>query len=143
MNGEDCRVLLERSSRPLRPTRPARSAVRARSLARLLARTLTRPESGGSTGSRGEPVRRHDEWSAHYGEVPATKSRDEMSPFACERRASTLSRVGTAARGEGHPRDSPMWSSMSPPTKIAYSYVSYPLGLRYWQRIVMGRIYER
>lgn len=35
--------------------------------------------------SRVIPVARHDEWSTHYGEVPGTKSRDEMSPFACER----------------------------------------------------------
>ena len=66
---------------PLDQRSPARA--RARSLARLLARLGTGP-----TASRGEPVRRHDEWSAHYGEVPATKSRDEMSPFACERRVS-------------------------------------------------------
>lgn len=66
---------------PLDQRSPARA--RARSLARLLARPGTGP-----TASRGEPVRRHDEWSAHYGEVPATKSRDEMSPFACERRVS-------------------------------------------------------
>lgn len=52
-------------------------------------RSLALARSGlGPTASRGEPVRRHDEWSAHYGEVPATKSRDEMSPFACERTPS-------------------------------------------------------
>lgn len=51
------------------------------------ARLLARPGTG-PTASRREPVRRHDEWSAHYGEVPATKSRDEMFPFACERRVS-------------------------------------------------------
>lgn len=88
MNGEDCWVLLERSSRPLRPTRPA-----ARPVAIALARSLARQGSG-PTASRGEPVRRHDEWSAHYGEVPATKSRDEMSPFACERAAPTRSAGG-------------------------------------------------
>lgn len=92
MNGEDfCRVLLERSSRPLRPTRPA--LARSRSLVRSLARP---PGHTGPAASRGEPVRRHDEWSAHYGEVPATKSRDEMSPFACERRVSI--RRGEARR---------------------------------------------
>lgn len=96
MNGEDfCRVLLERSSRPLRPTRPALARSRSRSFASL-ARLLARPGTG-PTASRGEPVRRHDEWSAHYGEVPATKSRDEMSPFACERRVSI--RRGEARRG--------------------------------------------
>ena len=51
MNEEDCRVLLERSSRPLRPTRPAarpvalvRSFVRSfvRSLARSLVRSFVR-----------------------------------------------------------------------------------------------------
>lgn len=100
MNGEDfCRVLLERSSRPLRPTRPAFARSRSfGSLARSLACSPTRAPRL-HTASRGEPVRRHDEWSAHYGEVPATKSRDEMSPFACERRVSI--RRGGARRGPG------------------------------------------
>ena len=43
MNEEDCRVLLERSSRPLRPTRPAaRPVALTRSLARSLARSFVR-----------------------------------------------------------------------------------------------------
>lgn len=43
MNGEDfCRVLLERSSRPLRPTRPALARSRSRSLVHSLARSLAR-----------------------------------------------------------------------------------------------------
>lgn len=70
-----------------------RSPARARSFAHSLARP---PGHTGPAASRGEPVRRHDEWSAHYGEVPATKSRDEMSPFACERRVSI--RRGEARR---------------------------------------------
>lgn len=81
---------------PLDQRSPARA--RARSFVRLLARSLARPPGHtGPAASRGEPVRRHDEWSAHYGEVPATKSRDEMSPFACERRVSI--RRGEARRG--------------------------------------------
>ena len=77
----------------------SRSFVRSfvRSLARSLARSFVR------SASRGKPVRRHDEWSAHYGEVPATKSRDEMSPFACERRAPTRQPLGGFAGPPNRP----------------------------------------